>query len=189
MAERLEMNAQEAAKIMDAWVTTYPNFVDAWRNLDVLRMQLFGNSNAVWYKGPTDDSYFLITDVVRGHQAMLHYISVIGAPGLHDWRKVLEILQGIMKDMGLIKLLWMIPGHARRLYDTVKKCRFEIEGWLKLGCLINSRPTDVAAMALFAEDIDVHLGESDAPLVARTGRRQKNKAKEKRNPQVTAEQE
>jgi hypothetical protein len=187
---RLEMNAQEATKIMDAWVTTYPNFVDSWRNLDVLRLQLFRNPNARWYKGPTDDSYFLLTDVVQGHQAMLHYVSVIGAPGLHDWEKVLGILRDTMGDAGLIKVMWMVPGHARRLYDTVKKCKFEIEGWLKLGCLINNRPTDVAAMALFAEDIDVHLGKKEAPLIAKVGkRRPRNKATERRNPQIAAEQE
>jgi hypothetical protein len=78
MADKIvDLNAQEAQSITEAWVASYPNFVDAHRNIDTLRFHLFNNVGAHWYKGITDNSYFLVTNVVRGHQALHLRIGVL----------------------------------------------------------------------------------------------------------------
>lgn len=161
-----ELTGETASAITEAWVASYPNQVDSARNLETLRFHLFTNSMTHWYQGATDDSYFFITNVVPGHQAMVGFISKQGAPALRDWRRIVELMRTIMDEHQLIKLNWMVPGHARRLYDAVKKIKFDLEGWLKSGCLINGKPTDLAALGLFRDDIALHLGETkkvDAP--------------------------
>ena len=166
MAEKIDdLTGEVARDIAEAWVATYPNHVDSARNLDTLRFHLFQNTSAHWYKGVTGDSYFFISNVVPGHQAMLNFISKRGAPALQDWKAVLQLLADIMDEHKLIKLNWMVPGHARRLYEAVKKVKFDSEGWLKSGCLINGRPTDLAAMGLFRDVADLYLAEKDKDVV------------------------
>ena len=165
MADKItELTGEIARDITEAWVATYPNQVDSSRNIDTLRFYLFQNSGTHWYRGVTDDSYFFVSNVVHGHQALLQFISKRGAPALNDWRKVLNIMRDILDEHKLIKLVWMVPGHARRLYDSVKRVKFELEGWLKEGCLINGKPTDLAAMGLFRDVIDLHLESSEKPV-------------------------
>lgn len=181
MADKItELTGEVARDITEAWVATYPNQVDSARNLDTLRFHLFNRIETYWYRGITPDSYFFISNVAKGHQAMLHFISKRGAPALKDWRAVLEMLRDIMDEHKLIKLNWMVPGHARRLYDAVKKIKFEIEGWLKSGCMINGEPTDLAAMGLFRDDVDLQLDEtpkveSKVEVVSHNSRRRRRK--------------
>ncbi len=181
MADKIvSLDAAKAAAITEAWEASYPNMVDRARNLDALRYHMFENPGAHWYDGVTEDSYFLVTNIEPGHQALVQFISVRGAPALSDWRTVVETMTGIMDDHHLIKLVWMVPGHARRLYDAVKRCKFDLEGWLKLGCIINKKPTDLATLGLFREDIDVHLGVAQGPTVARGKAQPKRKPRRKK---------
>jgi hypothetical protein len=93
-------------------------------------------------------------------------------------------MEGIMDEHRLIKLVWMVPGHARRLYDAVKKCKFDLEGWLKLGCIINNKPTDLATLGLFKEDISVFLGDPNRATVAARPPKRKRARRKKKGPSV-----
>jgi hypothetical protein len=183
MADRIEKLTGETARdITEAWVATYPNQIDNARNLETLRFYLFENPKIHWYHGVTDDSYFFLSGVVPGHQAIVNFISKRGAPALQDWRSVLRMLADIMDEHKLIKLLWMVPGHARRLYDAVKKVKFDIEGWLKSGCLINGKPTDLAALGLFRDDVELHLGHKPASEVLEHNSKPRKKRRGRRRP-------
>jgi hypothetical protein len=176
MANKItELPAELAGQITEAWVTSYPNQVDSVRNLDVLRFHLFQDTGTHWYHGVVDGAFFMVTNIVPGHQAVVHTISTSGAGAFPDPESVLPVMRDIMDEHKLIKLVMAVPGHARKLYESVKKVKFELEGWLKLGCLIDGQPTDLAMMGLFREDIDVLLAGGVAPKVKRAPKRKKKK--------------
>lgn len=179
MSNRIsELPADVAAQITEAWVTSYPNQVDSVRNLDMLRFHLFSDPGTYWYRGATEGSFFMVTHVVPGHQAIVHTISTKGHGAFPSKEDVLPILKDIMIEHKLIKLLFMVPGHARKLYEAAKKVYFELEGWLKLGCLIDGQPTDLAMMGLFLDDIDLILRGNTPPKVKRHKRKKGPKNKE-----------
>jgi hypothetical protein len=118
----------------------------------------------------------MLTNVMPGHQAVLHSISTEGAGAFPGPEAVLPVLRDIMDEHRLIKLVLAVPGHARKLYEAVKRSKFELEGWLKLGCMIDSQPTDLAMLGIFRMDFDVLLAGKTAPKVKRTpGRKSKKK--------------
>ncbi len=181
MSKITELPAKLAGEITEAWVTSYPNQIDSVRNLDTLRFHLFGDSGTHWYHGATEGSFFMLTTVVPGHQAMITSVSTKGAGAFPSYEAVLPVLKEIMDEHKLIKLVIMIPGHARKLYESVKGAKFELEGWLKLGCLIDGHPTDLAALGIFRMDFDVLLAGKAAPKVKRVaGKKKKNKGPKSR---------
>ena len=173
MSKITERPAQVAGQITEAWVTSDPNQVDSVRNLDALRFHLFGDSGTHWYEGAVDGSFFMLTGVIPGHQAMITSVSTKGAGAIPNPEVVLPVLRDIMDEHKLMKLVIMIPGHARKLYEAVKGVKFELEGWLKLGCLIDAQPTDLAALGIFRMDFDVLLAGKTAPKVKRVAKKKK----------------
>lgn len=173
MKKITELPAELAGQISEAWITSYPNQVDSVRNLDALRFHLFQDTGTHWYHGVVDGAFFMVTNVSPGHQAVVHTISTSGAGAFPDMETVLPVLRDIMDDLGLIKLVLAVPGHARKLYESVKKVKFELEGWLKLGCMIDGQPTDLAMMGLFRMDMDVLLAGKIPPKVKRAPKRKK----------------
>ena len=183
MGKITELPANIAGEITEAWVTSYPNQIDSVRNLDVLRFHLFADSGTYWYHGATDGSFFMLTNIVPGHQAVIHSVSTKGAGAFPSPEAVLPVLKDIMDEHDIIKLVIVVPGHARKLYEAVKKAKFELEGWLKLGCLIDGQPTDLAMLGIFRMDFDVLMAGKIAPKVKRAA---KKKGKKKPSPQDSA---
>jgi hypothetical protein len=176
MSKIKELPAELAGQITEAWVTSYPNQIDSVRNLDVLRFHLFADQGTHWYHGAAENSFFMVTNVIPGHQAVVHSISTRGAGAFPGPEQVLPVLREIMEEHRLIKLVITVPGHARKLYEAVKGAKFELEGWLKLGCMIDEQPTDLAMLGIFLEDFDVLLAGKTAPKVKnRNGKKRKKK--------------
>ena len=162
-----ELHADLAGQITEAWVTSYPNQIDSVRNLDVLRFHLFGDSGTYWYHGAAKQSFFMLTNVMEGHQGVIHSVSTQGAGAFPSPEVVLPVLKEIMDEHKLMKLVIAVPGHARKLYEAVKGAKFELEGWLKLGCMIDEQPTDLAMLGIFRMDFDILLAGKVAPKVKR----------------------
>jgi hypothetical protein len=191
MSKITELPAETAGQITEAWVTSYPNQIDSVRNLDVLRFHLFADSGTYWYHGATEGSFFMLTNVMPGHQAVIHSVSTKGADAFPGPEAVLPVLKEIMDEHKLIKLVIAVPGHARKLYEAVKGAKFELEGWLKLGCMIDGQPTDLAMLGIFRMDFDVLLAGKAAPKVKRApkGKKKKKKTQGQAAKTVKGEQE
>ena len=177
MGKITELPAKLAGQITEAWVTSYPNQIDSVRNLDVLRFHLFADSSTYWYHGATAGSFFMLTNVMPGHQAVIHTVSTKGAGAFPSPEEVLPVLKEIMDEHKVFKLVITVPGHARKLYEAVKRAKFELEGWLKLGCMIDGQPTDLAMLGIFRMDFDVLMAGKVAPKVKRAPKRKKGKRK------------
>jgi hypothetical protein len=175
MSKITELPAEVAGQITEAWVTSYPNQIDSVRNLDVLRFHLFADSGTYWYHGAAEGSFFMLTNVMPGHQAVIHSVSTKGADAFPGPEQVLPVLKEIMDEHKLIKLVIAVPGHARKLYEAVKGSKFELEGWLKLGCMIDGQPTDLAMLGIFRMDFDVLLAGKTAPKVKRVPKKKGKK--------------
>jgi hypothetical protein len=110
-----------------------------------------------------------------GHQAVLHSISTKGADAFPGPEAVLPVLKDIMDEHRLIKLVIAVPGHARKLYEAVKRSKFELEGWHNLGCMIDGQPTDLAMLGIFRMDFDALLAGKTAPRSKRVPKKKKGK--------------
>lgn len=155
MAKRVrDITPEQSLSVLRAWVNSLPRQPDGYRSLDALNHILY-DDQAVWFHGPTDNSYIYLTGVQPGIGAQIHAISLDGRRVLADMKGLRTLIKEIMAELELPRIQCFVPAPLVNIHKMCKDIGFSQEGRLRKSAYFNGDRTDMIVFGLLFEDIEI----------------------------------